>query len=137
MDKLKNITLGLVAALLYVMFANQVLGWAGLYGHPWRITPTVPELGHLFWACILAPVWEELAFRYAPLELSKKFEGTLLPVVAISSILFGYQHGGVGGIMIQGVLGAIFCWVYVKNGYSLLSSMTLHSLWNLFCAFFL
>lgn len=83
-----------------------------------------------FTSCVIAPIWEEAAFRFGPLEVIRGNDKFLLPVVVMSSVLFGWLHGGPSHIMIQGVFGVIFCWLYIKNGYSYVSSVILHSLWN-------
>jgi membrane protease YdiL (CAAX protease family) len=85
-------------------------------------------------SCIFAPIWEELLFRYAPIEIARRAgeKKYLLPVIATSSIIFGLAHYGVVSIFIQGIGGLIMSILYVKNGYSLTSSFVLHFLWNLF-----
>lgn len=85
----------------------------------------------IFMSCIWAPLWEEAVFRYAPLQLIRSSQIDPVPVVLLSSALFGWLHGGAGNVMIQGVYGLIFSWVYIKNDYSIVSSMILHSMWNL------
>ena len=84
----------------------------------------------IFMSCVWAPIWEEAVFRYAPLQLIRSSQVDSLSVVLLSSALFGWLHGGAGNVMIQGVYGLIFSWVYIKNDYSIVSSMFLHSLWN-------
>lgn len=93
-------------------------------------------LGIFFFSCILAPLWEEAAFRHAPLQLGKAFKEKLgvdliIPIVIISSAIFGWGHGsGPISIMIQGVGGVVLSFVYVRNNYSYLSSTFVHFLWN-------
>lgn len=92
-------------------------------------------LGAFFFACIFAPLWEELVFRHAPLLIAKRFskpgKSVIWPVVIISSALFGWGHGaGPISLLIQGVGGLIFSYVYLKNNYSYWSSTFLHFLWN-------
>lgn len=91
-----------------------------------------------FFACIFAPLWEELAFRHAPMLIAKHFNkaskkvNLTWPVVIISSVIFGWGHGqGPISLLIQGVGGLLFSWVYLKNNYSYWSSVALHCLWNI------
>jgi len=98
-----------------------------------EITPN-----YIFRCCVFAPLWEELAFRHAPILIAKEFgiRRFLLPVLIISSILFGYLHGGPENVLIQGIYGFIFACVYVKNDFSYRSSVIIHSMWNIFVTFF-
>jgi len=84
-------------------------------------------------SCILAPFIEEIFFR-KPLNLLKKFEQekAILWYILFSSTLFGYLHNGSWSIPIQGVAGLIFCYVYLKNGYSYFSSVACHFLVNFY-----
>lgn len=85
-----------------------------------------------FFAVIFAPLWEELAFRVAPIRLMKILGGkkTLPYVIVLSSIIFGIGHGGVENIIIQGISGLFLAGVYIKNGYSYWSSVAVHAMWN-------
>jgi len=93
-------------------------------------------LGTFFFGCILAPLWEELVFRHAPLLIAKKFKKKLKidftwPIVIISSVIFGWGHGfGPISILIQGVGGLILSFVYLKNNNSYWSAVATHFLWN-------
>ena len=91
-----------------------------------------PFLYEIFMACILAPLWEELAFRHAPGLIAKGMgKQFLLPIIIISSALFGWgHHHGAESILRQGVMGLLFFWVYIKNGYSYWSSTIVHAAWN-------
>jgi len=93
------------------------------------------SIGIFFFGCILAPLWEELAFRHAPLQMAKALKtinlDVLIPFVIISSSIFGWAHGyGPVSILIQGIGGIILSLVYVQNNYSYWSSVFLHFLWN-------
>lgn len=79
--------------------------------------------------CIAAPLWEELAFRHAPLQMVKN-TGNVLWVIIITSAIFGYIHPGSNSVLFQGVYGLIFAWVYIRNNYCYWSSTFLHFLWN-------
>lgn len=97
-----------------------------------------PPLAYiLFLMCIVAPLWEELAFRHGPGLIVKAMgKEVMLPVMIISSAIFGWGHGhGPESILRQGVMGFIFFSLYIKNNYSYWSSVLLHALWNTFCFF--
>lgn len=92
-----------------------------------------PPLKYIFFmSCIFAPLWEELVFRYAPAMIAKNSQPSfLIPIMIISSAWFGWLHGnGAESIMIQGIIGFIFFWLFLKNGYSYWSSVLLHAMWN-------
>lgn len=69
---------------------------------------------------------EEGAFRFAPLFLywfiydefssSDSFLRGVVPVSILSSVVFGYIHGGWFTLPVQGVSGIIFSVVYLKFG---------------------
>lgn len=87
-----------------------------------------------FFSCIIAPLWEEIIFRLLPLKAillaPEKYKNGMLGVVAISaSIIFGYLHFGPISILIQGIGGALYCWLYLRNK-SILSPMIAHAIWN-------
>lgn len=99
------------------------------YSNPW--------VQNFFFMCISAPLIEEFLFRKFPmnilLSLSKKRrEEFIVPVILFTSIIFGWLHGSVEHVWIQGWFGFVAACLYVKNGYSYMSSVTLHFLWN-FC----
>lgn len=93
----------------------------------------VPFSVQFFYACIMAPLGEEILFRYFPIQAVKatKKEELYIPVIMMTSVVFGLMHGGPQNILIQGVTGFILSVLYIKNNYSLLSIMLLHALWNL------
>ena len=85
-------------------------------------------------ACIFAPLFEELVYRQH-LSVVKyiKIPGILIYAVLLSSYLFGEAHSlGVWSVPVQGVAGLIFCYVYIKNGYSYVSSVLMHFMINLY-----
>lgn len=87
--------------------------------------------GEFTYSCIIAPLWESLVFIWAPLALVKDKKHLWLPVVIISSFIFGMGHKfSPNPILIQGVFGVIFSMVYIKNGFSYWSAVILHGLWN-------
>ena len=71
---------------------------------------------------VLASVFEELTFRLLPIIFFSIFvdeveiDWKLISVVIVSSVLFGVFHGSLNNIPLQGVLGVLFCIVFLKNG---------------------
>lgn len=90
------------------------------------------KFGMFLFMCVLAPLAEEAIFRYFPLQIAKKLgDDYLLPIMIVSSVIFGYMHGSVLNVVCQGVIGFILSIVYVRNNYSYWSSVLLHSFLNL------
>lgn len=91
-----------------------------------------------FTACILAPLWEELVFRVAPITIAKNAgKQYILPTIIISSCIFGMGHpDSPHPILFQGVMGFIFSLLYIKNNYSYWSVVTLHFMWNFYIFLF-
>lgn len=52
----------------------------------------------------------------------------ILPVMLLSSVIFGVIHGNVVNIMFQGVGGFIFAWLMMKGGYW--PAVMAHFMWN-------
>lgn len=94
-----------------------------------------PTLVAFMLSCVFAPLWEEMVFRKIPMDIMVKLgRPDLLPsIIIFSSIIFGLVHNGVPSLLIQGVLGFVMAVLYVKNGYSYWSVVTLHALWNGYC----
>jgi CAAX amino terminal protease family. len=91
----------------------------------------------IFYGCILAPLWEEMAFRVLPVMVARQFSDKLIiPVLGISAFLFGWGHGqGPNSLLIQGVGGILLSVVYVKTNYSYWSVVGMHALWNFWLYF--
>jgi membrane protease YdiL (CAAX protease family) len=104
----------------------------GLYGSVAAILGPSPWM-LFFLACIMAPFWEEIVFRYFPLRLIQTLErpgiNLVLPAVMFTSVIFGLAHGSVFNILFQGASGMLLAWVFLKNN-SYWSAVILHSLWN-------
>lgn len=90
-----------------------------------------------FYACIMAPLWEELAFRVIPISIARKFgEQFIIPVVILSSLIFGWGHGnGTNSLLIQGVGGLLLSVVYIKTNYNYWCSVAMHFAWNFWIIF--
>jgi membrane protease YdiL (CAAX protease family) len=135
--KCKNIATGFVVMLICT------IGMQAFLSLFMNIPTLIPHRQHLtvvgfFFTCIVAPLWEELAFRVIPITIAKVMNtDTVVPVVLLSSLIFGWGHGsGPMSLLFQGVLGFIFSVVYIKNNYSYLSAVVLHAFWNFFCFLF-
>lgn len=125
---------GFTAIILWLFIAKNILK------HTIEVIPflgiSYTDIGRFFFVCILAPLWEEAAFRHAPLQMAKELKiklniDVIIPFAIISSCIFGWGHGSSPtGIMIQGVAGLILSYVYVKSGYKYWSTVVLHFLWN-------
>lgn len=97
-----------------------------------------------FFACIMAPLWETLVFQVFPLRLAlfftdgkgEKTRNSFVWLFAIfASIIFGLGHFGVISILIQGVGGMLYCWLYLRNNLSYWSPVVAHSIWNFIMIF--
>jgi membrane protease YdiL (CAAX protease family) len=144
LDKAKNITFVLVICLIWVTLVSRFLQW--LTNTTWLDMHVTNIPYYLIFSCILAPIFEELFFRFIPLEMHRlvtknssqavQLKSQWL-VVLFTSLLFGWAHrNGFTSILIQGVCGLGFAYVYIRNGYSYISSVLLHSFWNLTCLFY-
>lgn len=87
---------------------------------------------NLFFMVIVAPIWEETLFRHIPFAIGRKYFSKCIPEIIIgSSIIFGWVHGDVSNIVVQGFLGLTMWFVYLKLG--LRYAMISHAFWNLIC----
>lgn len=141
--KIHNVLTAFILCLLWVIFVKVLL--VDICDYPVlelkkQLTLQMPEetLKFAFLSgVIIAPLWEETAYRWFPMQVSKWFgKHTLFPIIIISSIIFGWGHGyGQISLLIQGVSGFILACLYVKNGFSFWSSVALHTLWNFMMMF--
>lgn len=139
LGKLKNVLSGAVLYLAWAIFVIYI------YEHEIPEFKKIPSFFSLFrippsqiytfiTICIFAPFIEEVFYR-TPLSIAKeiKIKGAVLYTAMFSSILFGSRHElGNWSVPIQGVAGLLFCYVYIKNGYSFISSLSMHFLINLY-----
>lgn len=133
LGKIANIILGLLI----------IIGWVTIVAHVLPLITNEPRSNYeiafswayVFFACVMAPLTEEVVFRLFPLTLTRKLDDkSKVATILASSIIFGFAHkNGYYSILFQGVMGLVFACVYVKNNYSYWSSVILHSLWNLTC----
>lgn len=105
-----------------------------------------------FFACVLAPLWEEFMFRYLPFALfiapkliekaglnedqekeRAQFVRRYLGLLILStSIIFGILHGGPVNILFQGVGGIILWKIFLQSGkYRYWYAVGAHALWNI------
>lgn len=95
-------------------------------------------------AVVLAPLIEEHLFRclplvfllWIPLAQGRSRNRLVLEGVLFSSVLFGLMHGSPWNVALQGVLGVVLCWVYLKNNLSRWSPIIVHSLYNIVAIMF-
>lgn len=117
------ILIGFAAALLLVHL--------GYYLSLWMAPDTYwPSFVYL---CVFAPLWEEAVFRWAPLEIARRtntLDKIKWPLIILTSAVFGLIHNGTLSIPVQGVLGIILSLVYIESGFSYLSCVLIHSMWN-------
>ncbi len=145
---------GFGKAQLNVLIAHPI-GQNTLYAN--LLTGTLgqpPSIGMVFFlACVLAPLWEEVAFRVFPIFLARKLTPNepiewcassgadrgrlsfLFWACCFSSIIFGLMHGSVINILFQGMGGFLFSWLYLKNNCSYWSAVAAHGLWNFMVIF--
>src|SRR3989344_1419419 len=67
-----------------------------------------------------AAIFEEILFRLIPLKLASKLGSgnavAIFSAAVASSAVFGYMHGGWVHLSMQGIVGLMFCAVYLKYG---------------------
>lgn len=140
--KLRNILLAWAVTTIVLVLLKYIISFFLPEFYDIQKIETIPfSMTKFFSFCVLAPIWEEALFRYAPIEFvrrtttAEKFKELQMPLVILISIVFGWMHGSVQNIWIQGVSGLGLGWVYIKNDFSYKSSVILHSLWNFMIAF--
>jgi len=133
-EKASNIVIalgvGLIVILTFDFIFKVILGDMSPLPH---FSKEIPPFPLIFTALITAPIFEEMIFRYAPLELLKStqiFRENKWLIVFLIGILFGWLHGNYYNVYCQGVMGVAFGWVYIKNQMSYISAVVAHSLYN-------
>ena len=119
-QKALYVVLGLLGAVLWAYGVDAVYFFVGQEGAKYD----------LIMDCVVSPVWETAAYIYAPLTIAKKLgDDYVVPVAVFSSFMFGWGHGEVvDGVLLQGVLGLIFSWVFLNAGFG--ASLVVHILYN-------
>ncbi|MFA6603391.1 MAG: CPBP family intramembrane glutamic endopeptidase [Patescibacteria group bacterium] len=90
----------------------------------------------LFMTLVFAPVIEEAIFRMLPLTfvIGQHPERVRAVVIVICGIIFGWAHGSPLNVFIQGFVGLMLGWLYVKNNTSqkaaYISCVIVHALYN-------
>jgi membrane protease YdiL (CAAX protease family) len=134
----KYVTEIIIGVLLYLpliyglSFAEQWLQSAGLSfpkGHiPSFLEPTgtAQQIVATFMIMVVA-VSEETIFRGYLILRFKSITGSLFATVVLSSIIFSIGHGyeGVGGVIIVGIMGAVFAVIYLWRK-SLVAPIVMH-----------
>ncbi len=90
----------------------------------------------LFMALAFAPFIEEALFRMFPLSLVSglKREQVRAVLIAVCAIIFGWAHGSPMNVFIQGFVGLMLGWLYLKNNTSqwasYISCVIVHAAYN-------
>jgi len=100
----------------------------------------------VFFSVILAPLWEEFAFRvmWFRKKLRKRDKESFynqdfvkaqgkMPIwdfVIFTAIIFGLAHGGPINLLLQGVGGLFLAYVYLLNNRSYWSAVIMHAMFN-------
>lgn len=138
-SKLANIVVALGVALLIICVLSA--SFKLLFGVDSRypaFTKSPVSGVYLFYLCVMVPFLEEFIFRFLPIEILKNteiFKRHKWYFIILIGIIFGWAHGSIINVYCQGVVGIALGWVYIRNQYSYLSSVTLHSLYNFLVAF--
>lgn len=135
MKSLKFIALGLILTVLWSVISGYTLDYLG----PARSIFEENSIQYdAFIACIWAPIWEEMMYRWAPIQIVKRLkkEEIMWPVIIISSATFGWGHEECQeGVFIQGIFGIISSYIYLKTN-RIWNCIVIHSLYNGIILFF-
>lgn len=82
---------------------------------------------------ILAPIFEELVFRYITLRKAKEMYSEKRAVILVS-LVFALMHDGIISIIYAFLIGLVFCYVYKKYK-NILYPMVLHISANMMSMF--
>jgi len=91
----------------------------------------------VFMAVVFAPFVEEALFRMLPLTLVQTSRPQVVRavVIAVCAIIFGWAHGSPLNVFIQGFVGLMLGWLYLKNATSqwasYISCVMVHAMYNL------
>jgi membrane protease YdiL (CAAX protease family) len=130
-EKISTIILGYGIAYLWTIVIRLFLGTVETITLTEMIYKPSSLISGFIMACIVAPLWEEFVFRVGIVSITKYLPSVfLIPIIIMSSALFGWLHGSPMNVLFQGVIGRVIAGVYVKNGYCWKSAVALHSIWN-------
>lgn len=145
----------LVLVICIVPFLSKVVGSNALkhfQNHSFELNSAIfkytslLEYASLFSIVFLAPVYEEILFRFFIYAWLKKQYNSVKRALLISSLLFGLAHvpgqiidrASIGLIVLVFIamffLGTMICACYEKTG-NIISAIILHILWNAFIGF--
>jgi len=105
--------------LLMSVLNVAILSWVGISFEPATFFPERIPFVLLLIVLLLIAILEELVFRIAPLGILAwhgAHTSTLLVTAAVSSVIFGYMHGGLANIPVQGLSGLILSLLFLKCG---------------------
>ena len=137
-EKVKHVGVIVAAMSLWAFLILLMYSLAGIYpqetGELFFYGEEMIWWKLLFAAVVAVPLIEEGLFRFLPIRLTqtifrsrKTMLGVALCVViCVSSVLFGYLHGGLLFIPIQGVYGLLLSWLFLKNNNSFISIWIAH-----------
>lgn len=120
------VSLGWVSLLRAIGLPDQPQDLIALFAQmksPWLAA------GMLLIACVLAPIYEELAFRAGLYRYARQKIGRL-PALLISGFCFGALHANWAGFLPLAVLGMLLAIVYEATG-SIRVVIVAHGLFNL------
>ena len=126
------IVIGWILLLFSVILphiSNGINPFTGEYSY----TP----LGYFIMFCVFTPIWEEAVFRYAPMQIAKRLKDNFnvdlfLPIILIASAIFGANHSlGIISMALQGALGMLLCYIYMRTKYSYWSVVAIHAIRNI------
>lgn len=96
----------------------------GVQNEPCEVCPYIEKYGIPFFLLLMLPLvaLEEFAFRFLPNWILSRWNVTefSVPVNVIASIVFGYIHGGIELILVQGIGGLSLAIIYLyalKSGH--------------------
>jgi len=131
-SKLANITIATGLAIIITLINGAILNKVyPLWGY--HINNSTSSWEVLVSGLIFAPLLEEVMYRLVPFKILQNtqiFKENTWWFVILSAIIFGYGHGSILNIYIQGVAGFFFTWAYIKNGMSYWSAVATHFLYN-------
>lgn len=104
-----------IASLCFWVIVTK--GWEVPLG--WPSALYAPKIARFFAVLLRDAIGEEVLFRLLPIALVRQATPSrawLLFTVFASSILFGYVHGSLSNILVQGTIGFAFAFVFLKCG---------------------